>query len=96
MKLLDIIHDHLRNKLGIGKIPLSYFVRASVVTDPIGDITPTLTYTKGTKGIYDELIARASHTNPGYSEDNDMLLEAQLNCFQGINNMNIIKPFIRK
>ena len=42
MKLLDIIPDHLRKKLGIRKIPLSYVVYESVVPDYIGDISTTL------------------------------------------------------
>ena len=48
-KLLDIIYDHLRNKLGIRKIPISYVVWSSVVIYPIGDIIPTLTSSKDTE-----------------------------------------------
>ena len=36
MKFLELIHNNLRNKLGIMKIPLSYVVCASFVPDSVG------------------------------------------------------------
>ena len=72
MKLLDLNRDHLCNKLGIRKIPLSYIVRSSVVPDPIRDICPNLPYYKDTDILYDKLIACALHTRPGYAEDNNI------------------------
>ena len=43
-KLLDLICDHLHNKLGMKKTPILYVFRASVVPDSIRDTSPTLTY----------------------------------------------------
>ena len=75
MKLVYIILYHLRNKLGIRNIPLLYVVRASVVSGPIREISPTLTYSKDTEEFHDELIARALHSHPGYSENKSMILK---------------------
>ena len=38
IKFLELVREHLRSKLGIRKIPLSYVIRKDVVVPPIGAI----------------------------------------------------------
>ena len=51
IKFMYLIHDHLRNKLGISKIPLTYVARASIAPDSIGYIIPTLPYSQDAIGF---------------------------------------------
>ena len=96
MNLLDIIRDHLRNKIGIRKISLLFVVPSIVVPDPIGYRITTLPYSKDTEVFHEYIISRALHNCPGYAEDNFMVLEVLLHFFQVSNHMIGVNPFVRK
>ena len=96
MKFLDFIRDHLQNKLGIGDIHVSYVVHGGFSPDSFGGIILTLPYSKYIGGFREDLISRALRTRPVYSEDNYMVLKVLLHCFQGINHMISVKPYVGK
>ena len=77
VKLLEHVREHLRGKLGIRNIPLSYVVRDNATVPPIVDdpIVPSTTYSTLHGGFHSELIERAYHGHPNYVEDNDSVLE---------------------
>ena len=64
IQLLELVTEHLRSKLGVRKIPLSYFTRVYSTVPTIGRISSTFPYSEGVESFHEELITRASHNHP--------------------------------
>ena len=67
--------EHLRSKLGIRKISLSYAIRDDPRVPTIGTISATFLYSEGVDSFQKELIARAYHKHPNFADDNGMDLD---------------------
>ena len=93
IKFLELVREHLRSKLGIRKIPLSYVVRKSVTVPIIRGIKQHFPYSENVNSFHDDLIIRASHDHPNYSDDNAMVLDVLVACFKGSVHMSDLKPF---
>ena len=75
LQLLELVTEHLRSKLGVCKIPLSYVTRADPIVPTIGTISATFPYSEGVDSFHRELIARASHKHPNFADNNGMVLD---------------------
>ena len=74
LQLLELVTEHLRRKLGVRKIPLSYVTRDGPIVPTFGTISETFPYSEGVDSFHEELIARASHKYPKFIDDNGMVL----------------------
>ena len=74
LQLLELVNEHLRSKLGVRKILLSYTTRADTIVPTIGTIYATFLYAEGVDSFHEELIARDSHKHPNFADDNGMVL----------------------
>ena len=59
IQLPELVREHLRSKLGVRKISLSYVTRADPIVPTFGTIFATFLYSEGVYSFCDELIARA-------------------------------------
>ena len=75
LQLLEIVTEHLRSKLGVRKITLSYVTRSDPIMPTIGTISATFPYSEGLYSFHEELIDRASHEQPNFADDNGMVLD---------------------
>ena len=82
IQLLELVPEHLRRKVGVRKIPLSYMTRADPIVPTIGTISATLPYYEGVYSFHEKLIARASHKHPNSAEDNGMILDVLFACLK--------------
>ena len=95
IKFLELVREHLRSKLGIRKIPLSYVIRKDVAVPPIGVIKEDFPYSDNVTSFHDDLIKRALHDHPNYADDNATVLDILVACFKGTMHMSDLKPFQR-
>ena len=70
VKAMDIIPCHLRERLGIRKVPLSYVIRENATAANVEPLAPGQATAAIYSSIADELIACTPHTGDGYDEDN--------------------------
>ena len=75
LQLLELVTEQLRSKLGVRKIPLSYVTRADPIVRTIGTISSTSPHSEGVDSFHEELIARASHEHPTFSDKNGMVID---------------------
>ena len=66
IQLLELVTEHLRSKLGVRKILLSYVTRADPIVPTIGTISATFPYYEVVDSFHEELITRASHNHPNF------------------------------
>ena len=97
MKFLELFREHLRGKLGIRQIPLSYVARDVVEPvlideDPIDALNP---FSSNYDSFHDELISRARHDHPNYPDDNATVLDMLVGSLSKTEYMSSLKPFQR-
>eukprot|EP00957_Ditylum_brightwellii_P130289 9938574-Ditylum_brightwellii.AAC.1 len=72
MKWSESFHDFLNRCIGIRMIPLAYVVRQESVVDP--SVVPAIAagqpYFAEHGSVEDEMIARTTHNQPLYQQDN--------------------------
>ena len=96
LQLLELVTEHLRSKLGVLKIPLSYVTRADPVVPTIGTISATLPYSEGVDSFPKELIARASHKHPNVADNNGMVIGVLVAFLKTTKHISDLKPFQRQ
>ena len=95
VKAMDLVPGHLRNRLGVRKIPLSYVIRDNVLPAPIepqavGSATgPTYS------SIAEELIMCTPHTGDSYDEDNAKVYQILQDLVGGTSFESSIKSYQR-
>ena len=82
LQLLELVTDHLRSKLGVRKIPLSYVTMADPFVPTIVTISATFPYSEGVDSLHEELIARASDKHPNFADDHGMVLDVLVACLK--------------
>ena len=87
------ITEHLRSKLGVRKIPLSYVTRTDPIVPTIGKTSATFPYSEGVDSFHEELITRASHNHPNFADNNGMVLGVLVACLKTTRHMSDLKPF---
>ena len=95
MKLLEMIRETLRQKLGIRQIPLSYVMRAVVTPGPIGPIRLNKPFSTDFSSFHDKMIARASHDHQNYQDDSSAILDILVGCLGDTEYMTSLKPFMK-
>ena len=96
LQLLELVTEHLRSKLGVRKILLSYMTRADTIVPTIGTIYATFLYSEGVDSFHEELIAMATHKHPNLADDNGMVLDVLVACLKSTRHMSDLKPFQRQ
>ena len=67
--------------------------RADPIVPTIGTISSSFLYSEGVDSFHEELIAKASHKHPNFSDDNEMVLDVLVACLKTTRHMSDIKPF---
>ena len=70
VKAMDLLPGHLRERLGVRKIPLSYVIRENVLPAPVQAQAIGSATGPDYNSIADELIMCVPHTGDEYDEDN--------------------------
>ena len=96
IQLLDIVTEHMRSKLGVRKIPLSYVTRVDPTVPTIVTISATFPYSEGVESFHEEPINRASHNQPNFAYDNGMVLSVLVSCLNTTRHMSDLKPFQKR
>ena len=96
IQLLELVTEHLRSKLGVRKIPLSYFTRVDTTVSTIGTISATFLYSEGVEYFHEKLITRASHNHPNFADDNGMVLDVLVSYLNTKRHMSYLNPFQKR
>ena len=96
IQLLEIVTEHIRSKLGVRKIPLSYVTSADPIVPTIGTISAPFPYSEGVDSFHEELITRASHNPPNFADNNGMVLDVLVVCLKTTRHMSDLKPFQKR
>ena len=91
--VLEPVTEHLGSKLGVRKISLSYVTRVDPTVPTIGTISATFPYSEGVNSFHEELITRAFHNHPNFSDDNGMVLDVLVSCLKTTRHMSDLKSF---
>lgn len=101
MKWIGLFEEHLSSVLGVRKVPLQYIIRETVdpvdIADdplPVGVGSPP--YSARYDSFHDEMIARTSHTHPGYKADNKHVFNLLNDGLAGTGYISSIQPFSRR
>ena len=96
IKAMDIVPLHLRDRLGVRKVPLSYVIRE----DPTPGDAPLPAARSATSAdfdsISDELIHYASHDGDEYTEDNAKVFQILQDMVAGTSFESSVKTFQRR
>jgi hypothetical protein len=95
IKWTEAFRDYLHRMIGVRTIPLAYVIRPDDVVPPIGIIAGGTPHSQEHGSIEDELIARASHTNPLYREDNSAVYYKLEEATRATSYAASIKPYQR-
>ena len=91
MKLIDQMHNHLREMLGMSKIVLSYVVRDDPISPvPLPPLQPNLICSFEKSSTTDELIAYTPNTGPSYEADNAQVYNVFSKALAETNDMTSI------
>lgn len=101
MKWINLFEEQLSSVLGVRKVPLQYIIRDTVEPiaideDPLpnGDESPP--YAARYDSFNDEMIARTSHTHPGYKADNKHVFNLLNDGLAGSSYISSIQPFSQR
>ena len=70
MKALDLVPSHLRERLGVRNVALSYIIRNNATPDAIPEQANNSATAEQFNTIMDELIENTPHLGEEYAEDN--------------------------
>ena len=101
MKWINLFEEHLSSVLGVRKVPLQYIIRDTVdpvnINDdplPVGEGSPP--YAERYDSFNDEMIARTSHTHPGFKADNKHVFNLLNDGLAGSSYISSIQPFSQR
>ena len=96
VKAMDIVPSHLRDRLGVRKVPLSYVIREianpgnaplPMANQPVSDGFPSIT---------EELIHYTPHSGDEYSEDNAKVFQILQDMVSGTSFESSVKTYQRR
>ena len=70
MKAMDLVPNHLRDRLGVDKVSLAYVIREDVAPAPLEPLENGRITSQSYSSLMEELIMRTPHTGVSYGEDN--------------------------
>jgi len=91
----EAFRDYLHHTIGVRTIPLAYVIRPDEDVPAIGTIAAATPHSTEHGSIEDELIARASHANPLYREDNSAVYHKLEEATRATSYAASIKPYQR-
>ena len=100
IKAMDLVPGHLRERLGLEKVALSYIIRDEVIPPPLEDLVNTVDNPNSATGpsfesIMDELIVHAPHSGVAYKEDNAKVFQILQDMVAGTSFESSIKSHQR-
>ena len=95
MRAMDLVPSHLRERLGVRKVALSYIIRDVVNPPPIPEQAANSATSENYISIMDELIDYAPHGDRAYAEDNAKVYQILQDMVSGTSFESSIKTFQR-
>jgi hypothetical protein len=95
IKWTESFRDYLHRMIGVRTIPLAYVIWPDGNVPVIGNISAGTPHSTEHGSIEDKLIARASHTNPLYREDNSVVYYKLEEATRATSYAASIKPYQR-
>ena len=95
VKAMDLVPNHLRDRLGVRKVALSYVIRETVDNGPIPAQADDSATSDGYDSIMDELIDFTPHTGDSYKSDNAKVYQILQDMVQGTSFESSIKSYQR-
>ena len=96
VKAMDLVPSHLRDRLGVRKVPLAYVIRSTVATGNAPLPEAESNTSNGFDNITDELIEYTPHNGEGYAEDNAKVFQILQDMVSGTSFESSIKSHQRK
>ena len=95
IKAMDLLPSHLRDRLGVRKIPLSYVIHDEVAPAPIGHLAVNKATAAEYSSIAEELIACVPLSGDHYNEDNAKVFQIIQDMVNGTSFESSIKAHQR-
>jgi hypothetical protein len=95
IKWTEAFTDFLHRKIGVRMVPLAYVVRDLVVPGEAPALAVGLPHSAEHGSVEDEMIARASHTNALFRDDNSSVYYLLEEATRGTSYAPTIKPYQR-
>ena len=97
VKWTESMKDCLYRTFGVRKCPLSYVIRDSVAVAPEATVPllPGFAYSEAAGSVLQEMIARLSHTDPLFKQDNAMVYSLLEEATRNTIYAPTIKPYAR-
>ena len=95
VKAMDLVPTHLRERLGVKKVALSYIIRDKVIPDPLPPQATNSPISAEYNSIMEELIDYAPHNGDAYTEDNTKDFQILQDMVAGSSFETSIKSFQR-
>ena len=100
IKAMDLVPGHLRERLGLEKVALSYIIRKEVTPPPLENLVNTAENPNSATGpsyesIMEELIVHAPHAGVAYKEDNAKVFQILQDMVAGTSFESSIKSHQR-
>ena len=96
IKAMDLLPSHLRDRLGVRKVPLSYVIRDDEAPAPIGNLAPDKATAAEYTSIAEELIACVPLSGDQYNEDNAKVFQIIQDMVNGTSFESSIKAHQRR
>ena len=95
MKAMDLIPNHLRDRLGVRKVSLSYVIRDDEEVPDVEPLEIGKITSEGYATLTDELIDRTPLEGPSYTEDNAKVFSILSDMVAGTSFESSLKAFQR-
>ena len=96
VKAMDLVPSHLRDRLGVRKVPLSYVIRETADTGNAPLPAANEPVSPGFTSITEELIHYTPHTGDEYAEDNAKVFQILQDMVSGTSFESSVKTFQRR
>ena len=95
MRAMDLVPSHLRECLGVNKVPLSYVIRDQVIPTQLGQLLPNQIHSADFESFVDELIVHTAHNGPEFVEDNARVFSILMEMVRGTSFESSLKSHQR-
>ena len=95
IKAMDLVPTHLRDRLGVLKVPLSYVIRSDENPSPIEPLGVSSIHSDAYENLMEELIVTTPLTGTSYTEDNAKVFQIIQDMVTGTSFEASIKAYQR-
>ena len=96
VRAMDLLPSHLRDRLGVAKVPLSYIIRSNETPSVVENLAPNKATGETYNTIMDELIACIPLSGEHYNEDNAKVFQIIQDMITGTSFEASIKAHQRR